>query len=66
MVVRLVPCGIREYRQAVIDRWIREKQRHHKQEKKGRTIVEQNNTYTQNDGGDGSHHGTVDESHPPL
>ena len=32
-MVRLVSCGVREYRQAVIDG---ERQRHHKQEKEGR------------------------------
>jgi hypothetical protein len=45
MMVRLVSCGVRECRQAGSNRWMRVRQRHHKQEKRGREIVHQN-TYT--------------------
>jgi hypothetical protein len=39
MMVRPVSCGAREYRQVVIDEQERDRQRHDKQEREGRTIV---------------------------
>jgi hypothetical protein len=39
MMVRLMPYGVRECKQACSNRWIRGRDRDIKQEKKGRTIV---------------------------
>jgi hypothetical protein len=40
MMVRLVPCGVRECKQAVLDRYVTKKKRRRKEgRKEGRAIV---------------------------